>query len=468
VTALAERAGSLVTQAEARFAEQQRLADLERRNAALLARCEDLRMRQIEANFGFSPVNLTEQIEEDYAEAFREYGIDLEDPDLPAAMEKLRDSGIAQEAALALDDWASVRRRTYGFDSYEVEAVTALAFDLDPDPLRTRMREALLSRDEAELLDLARNEDLASAPPSTFWVLSQGLVWMKRDAEVAEVVRTGVSVHPDDFLLNLRLGELYLTEEQNIAAIPPLAAARSLRPGNGAVYALLGDALSDLGDHPAAARSYEQVLERRPDYIRIWRFVGWSALLAGDYEVALTAYDKVAELFPSDPVWAAEGRLARVLAGRLPLDALLEPVLAREFGYEPFWGAVAAACHPDPQQRDPARALEALALPTSDDLGTGSWGVSAFARLQLGDVDGAQADLERGDQLTEGRSRNWNAWYALLWAWVHHERGDHERARAYRVLAEDILEDILYDGEQPWSGSIVLSVVHEVRQRLGG
>ena len=48
-----------------------------------------------------------------------------------------------------------------------------------------------------------------------------------------------------------------------------------------------------------------------------------------------------------------------------------------------------------------AQPLEALALPTSDDLGTGSWGVSAFARLQLGDVDGAQADLERGDQLTD-------------------------------------------------------------------
>ena len=48
------------------------------RNATLLARCEDLRMRQIEANFGFSPLGLTGQIEDDYAQAFREYGIDLD------------------------------------------------------------------------------------------------------------------------------------------------------------------------------------------------------------------------------------------------------------------------------------------------------------------------------------------------------------------------------------------------------
>jgi len=176
--------------------------------------------------------------------------------------------------------------------------------------------------------------------------------------------------------------------------------------------------------------------------------------------------DHVVELFPADPVWAGERVLTLVLAGRQDLDAVLQPALAREFGFAPFWAAAAASCHPDAGRRDPARALEVLELVAAEDRGIGTWGVSCFARMQLGDVEGARADLERGDQLVRDRNRNWNAWYALLWAWIHHEQGQPEQARAYMTLAEDILDDIFYDGERAWSGSALLSVVHEVRARV--
>ena len=466
--ALSERAQRLLESAEARVEEVQGRRDLERRNAALLARCEDLRMRQIEANFGFSPPDLTEQIDGDYAASFREYGIDLDDPDLPAAMETLRSSGIAQEAALALDDWASVRRRTYGWDSYEVEAVTALAFDLDPDPLRTRMREALLARDEVGLLELAGASELASAPASTFWVLSQGLTWLKREDEAAEVVRTGVRVHPDDFLLNLRLGDLYGSRNQSIAAIPPLAAARSLRPQNGAVHALLGDAFSELGDQPAAKRAYQAVLERRPDYTRIWRFVGWAALLSGDYETAMSCYDRAVEHYPADPVWAFERELARTFGGRVEVRELVERTLAREIGFDPFWTAWVAACHPDPAQRDPERALQLLGKRLAEDDGGGARALSAFARLQLGDADGAEADLERGEALARDRNRNWLGLYKMLWAWTFEQQGEREKARTSLELGEDLLEEVFYDGETPWRDSVLLEIVLEVRTRVGG
>jgi len=464
--AIEERAQRLLAQASARVAEQERQRDLARRNAALLAQCEELRMQQIEANFGFSPADLTEQLDATYAQAFLEYGIDPADEDLPATMETLRTSGIALDAALAFDDWASIRRRIHQGNTYEVESITALAFDLDPDPLRTRMRRALLLDDREALLGLARSGDLKDMPPSTIWVLSQGLTWFGEEEHAFRVVRDGVRIHPGDFLLNVRIADLHLARDQNRAALPYLEVARALRPHNGAVHGLLGDAYANVGNKPAAARAYLEASRLRPDYDRVWRFAGWNAMLAGDFEAAVAAYDRAIERFPNDDEWRFERDLARAFAGRLELSELADRVAAGERGYDPVRATWALVVHPEPAQRDPLRALHLLGPILESGQPGPPWLIAALAHLRLGAPDEALRCLDQAglvpseDSILPGFER-------ALRAWAHHERGETGRAREELERAESGLAPLFQDGEDEWAGSVMFRMLEEVRGRVG-
>jgi serine/threonine-protein kinase len=471
-TARAER---MLTLANQRVAEDEARRDLERRNAELLSRCDVLRMKQIEALFGFSALTLNAELDAAYAEAFREYGIDLEDEDLPATMRRLRDSGIAVEAALALDDWATVRRSERGWESYEVESVTALAFDLDPDPLRTRMREALLANDGEALVAIARTEDLGAMPASSLWVLSQGLAAFRvpsrtlsrYDDEIFEVVRTGVRAHPSDFLLNFRMGHLYADRDRDEAALRHLTVASALRPRNGAVFALLGDAYGSLQDDAAAWKAYDQCLRLRPDLHRVHRFVGWRAFLSGNLERAVEAYDQVDALTPGDPQWEFEGALARSFAGLGPMADVADLAVGRgsfERGFA-CWGL---NYHPDPAQRDPERA-HGLA---QEILANGEWRLGAYllnagALLQLGRAEEALEILEDGRGGQEWALRAMRAEYHLMLAWTHLELGDVEQARRSLGKARWLYRPLLYDGWEPWRGSVKERIFHDVQARLG-
>jgi serine/threonine-protein kinase len=470
----------LVAQVEGRVAEQGRRADLSARNAALLARCDDLRMMQIEANFGFSDLDLPERLDEMYAEAFRDYGIDLDREDLLATMETLRASGIAVEAGLALDDWAAVRRPIHGAASFEVEAVTALAFDLDPDPARTRIREALLAWDEERLLELARSEDLTALPPSTIWVLSQGLRglnvlpgrgWVFRldtpaSRELFRVVREGVSRHPADFLLNFRFGELLYDLGHAKEAVAYFMAARSVRPDNAAIHGLLGDALNELGDSTMAWRAYKRFTELRTDVPRIHGFVAQYALFSGEFEVAVESFGRLIQSGGASPTQRFLRDVARSYAGEVPLADVVDRALRTDQDDDlDGWAAWALVAHPDPRQRDPERALAIYDdHPEWDPVETPVG--QLLARLHGGREREALELVRRCEveNVGTGPGRTIREFVA---AGAHYRLGNESEARRHLAIAEKLWDEMRYFGTEASERSSLGVLAKEVAELIG-
>ncbi len=59
----------------------------------------------------------TVELDAAFAQAFQEYGVDLDGADLVLALKRIRERDIAADVALALDDWARVRRKVHGAKS---------------------------------------------------------------------------------------------------------------------------------------------------------------------------------------------------------------------------------------------------------------------------------------------------------------------------------------------------------------
>ena len=320
---------------------------------------------------------------------------------------------------------------------------------------------ALFEDSASLLLLLAQTEDLSGAPASTIWVLSQGLISMELDDEAFQVVRKGVDLHPGDFLLNFKLGDLYMDAGQNRAAIQYLSVANGLRPENAAVHALLGDTYSRLGDAPRAKHSYQEAIRHDASLVRVWRFIGQAAFDCGDFAEALEAYDRALELFPSDTVWEFERNLVRSFAGEIPMYRIAKELRPGQGDYVAGYTAWVLVIHPEPDQRDPERAIEiAQDLRKADTNDNGSYLIEAAANLRLERPEQALALLSRLRQ--KARITITNGDPELLRAWGYAQLGDRELAREHLEVASWNYKPFLYDGWEPWKGSMVERLFHEV------
>jgi hypothetical protein len=70
------------------------------------------------------------------------------------ALERIRERDIAEEVALALDDWAACAAACTARRRRSAENLYVLAMDLDPDPERMRMRQAIAEDDLPTMLEL--------------------------------------------------------------------------------------------------------------------------------------------------------------------------------------------------------------------------------------------------------------------------------------------------------------------------
>ena len=86
--------------------------------------------------------------EAEYADAFRDYGVDVEKLGAREAGARLAASPVAVELAGALDQWIFIRRerptpRRNSPEDDGVRQLLAVAKAADPDPWRNRLRDAL-------------------------------------------------------------------------------------------------------------------------------------------------------------------------------------------------------------------------------------------------------------------------------------------------------------------------------------
>ena len=121
--------------------------------------------------------------------------------------------------------------------------------------------------------------------------------------------------------------------------------------------------------------------------------------------------------------------------------------------------------HPDPGLRDPAKTLEILAAWKAVE-NPFSASLAAGALVQLGRPQEALIALDRGGELGDIRI-NRRAMYAAIRARAHFDLEDLERAEHYFKICEAILEDIMYDGMEPWSRADFVRWHRETAQLLG-
>ncbi|MFT7485809.1 MAG: tetratricopeptide (TPR) repeat protein, partial [Candidatus Paceibacteria bacterium] len=472
---LRARAQRLVEGTERRAEAYYREMDVIRKNEALIASCDELNARQIDTLVTFGAEHLAEDLDSAYSGAFQQYGINLDDGDMPAALNTLVESGIGVDVALALDSWAGLKRQLHGPQAPQVESIAALAFDLDTDLVRARLREALLSNEEQAVLSFMREESLEALEPATLWGLSQGLNSFGLSEECFEVIRDGAIQHPEDFLLNIRTGQLYGERGAHVAALGFLSAARGVRPDSPAVHALIGEYMRLMGYLPRAEGIYAEALRLNPNYkdVRISR--AWLQVELGDYAGAVQSYDWLFERFPDETLHEYRGLLARFLLG----DASQEDVIQRlasdpSLNGRPQAAAVWTLCfHPDPAQRDPRRVINIQ----------NSWGheepateaTEAAALLQLGLPEQALAALDHGEELlgtgavsvviaTSGKLR---ADYAVYRARAYLELGEEERAVQHLQAAEQIMRGFMYNGYEPWAATPLVRLYRETAELLG-
>src|SRR5262249_50327573 len=143
-----------------------------------------------------------------YAQAFRDYGLDVRTLDPAEAGKRLRGKSVRVQLAAALDDWAVVRKGT-GAGSNELLGIARAA---DPDPWRNRLRDALQANTPPTQNTLAVSPPIRELPPSRWLLFADALGNRGAVSQAVMLLRQTQLLYSSDFWVNQRLAH-WLTQE---------------------------------------------------------------------------------------------------------------------------------------------------------------------------------------------------------------------------------------------------------------
>jgi serine/threonine protein kinase/tetratricopeptide (TPR) repeat protein len=389
---------AVVKRAEVALTGNRADAGLERRvreqlaNLLLVQRLDEIRLRRSQ---GLDYQSDNEAADREYAEAFREHGIDVEKLSPAQAAETIRSrAGITVALAVALDDWAYVR--SCRGDMAGDAALTEVALAADPDPFRRRLREAVLRRQWKALEQLAAAEDLVRQPPASL-ILLGGYVQKVGLEPGLRVLRQAQREYPGDFWINYYLGGVLLANNgDRHEAISCLRAAVAIRPQSSAGYGSLGQALEANGQWDEAIACYHKEVKYQPD--SVWAHVQLGKALRenGQPGEAVASYRRALALKPDSA--AAHRGLA--------------------------W--LRANC-PEPTFRDMTEAVllatRAVELAPAD---AGCWATLGAVYYRAGDWQAARRALEKAQGLHGGGSV-----ICFFLAMTHWQLGEKEKAHKW-------------------------------------
>src|SRR5262249_8795096 len=148
----------------------------------------------------------------DYANAFADAGIDTValPPAEVVARIQARPATVRVALAVALDDWAAVRRGRRG-DQAGARRLTEVASRADPDQWRNWLRNALhaasIRQRLADLKDLARSARVDELPAVSLNLLGAVLLDAGDPTGAEAVLRAAQHLHPGDVWLNYNLAQ---------------------------------------------------------------------------------------------------------------------------------------------------------------------------------------------------------------------------------------------------------------------
>ena len=354
-----DHAKKFVEKAEQDLHAAERERELVQQDEALRSRLVDLRLRQISK---IANRDAETALDPAFAKAFRDYGVDLEGSDVVAAMKRFRERKIGLDVALALDDWGRLRRRVYGAQSEKAENLMVLALDLDPDPLRKQLREAIAARDLRSLLELTKPEVVRELEPGSIFVLCAAL-WEgfpENHVDVFRVLEQAVPIHANDFALQSLAGFCCQDEFHFEDALACRFAALALRPNDVQTRYAVGESLLSVWRLRESAAMLRHALALDPAMPEANDALAIVLLLLGDSAGALACETRTPEI-EKNPDMLPDLRLARFYNGQVSREEFESFADAETSSHARFgiyvWGLLN---HPDPKQRNPELVLKLL------------------------------------------------------------------------------------------------------------
>jgi serine/threonine protein kinase/Flp pilus assembly protein TadD/thiol-disulfide isomerase/thioredoxin len=229
-----------------------------------------------------------------YAEAFRDYGLDLDQLEPDKAAARIEVSAIREQLVTALDDWLAA---PFGRNQERLLAVLTRA---DADPWRQKLRVMFVDGNLKVLRELAREANAATQPPADAHLLGLALKVLG-DIELAvEFLRLVQQEYPSDFWINEILGIslIEFTPPRAAEAVRYLQAAVALRPDSPGGLLNLGLALRNAGDLPGAIAVNQRAIALKPDYAEAHYNLGLALNAKGDLPGVIAAFRKVITLKP--------------------------------------------------------------------------------------------------------------------------------------------------------------------------
>ena len=238
--AAARRAETAVAGGEADDVTRQRVAAL-LKDLEFIDRLERIRMQYA--------IPVEEKLDRDganreYARAFREYGVDVDELPAEMAIARLKARpALVLSLAAALDEWALARRAVFKKDLAPGQRLMAVARGIDPDPLRDELRanygQPAVNGREA-LRRLAESIDIHAQHPATLVILARTLGKDGHPDAKLRILRAGQSVHPGDYWLSYELGSALHFQKDYDGAIRFATAAVAIRPSSAHAHSYLG------------------------------------------------------------------------------------------------------------------------------------------------------------------------------------------------------------------------------------
>jgi serine/threonine protein kinase/tetratricopeptide (TPR) repeat protein len=388
--------------------------------------CRDLEMAaRLEEVRAHEPIHQSgrfdwTRLSPNFAQAFRDYGIDVETLATAETAERIGGRTISEELVEALDDWTTLRWKT---DKNAARRLLAVARAADQDPARNRLREAFERGDRAYLKELAGSDQIDRFPPSTVILLVFALARTDGSETALTVLRKAQGQHPDHVWINLALAEILAAEPATKAeAIGFYRAALACRPDSVAIHIILGNILQEQGQARQAAEAFRRATQLKPDSPWAHLLLGAALVRLDKLPEALTAFRRAVQLKPRDPPAAPDRDWFREPERLVELDDQLPGIIRGE--YQPRDAVeraeFALACQFRELHAASARLFEE-AFAAQPDLTQPHRYHAAWAAVLAGTGKGKDAGglREREKERLRGRARIWlrgelDAWRQCL------------------------------------------------------